>query len=117
MEFTARIVEYGVDMDNERVDPEWCDGALVKWMDGSRAITMDFTPEAIGHMKAVEHDEIGWIGTGEIFDENLVYPGSGFGIAIKNFHVVMIDGVGVIDGGEIIEVSLTSNPMRYSRNG
>ena len=116
---TFRIVEYGIDLDNQRMDPEWIDAQIEAWMDRGGMVSAMFAMRLVAICDEVIHDEKGWFGTVRSLNEEtnrLMNSGfyKGLGVGIKSAHVTLDDGVGVIDGGQVIAVSLLDQPMRYA---
>ena len=118
----ARIAEYGVDADGQRMDPEWLDGAVRDWLDGGGIVTVMFRHEVVGACFETTKDDDGWTGSVDVINEEVqrgieagVYRG--LGVEIKNARVLSDAEAenGVICGGRINSVSIVDEPITYRK--
>jgi hypothetical protein len=119
--WVLRIAEYGVDLDGQRIDPDWLKGELSAWMARGGYITEMFNKEnVVARCLEVSEDERGLLGVISHVDDYAagkladgIYKG--LGVGIKDAHVVKDDLApnGVINGGTVTDVSLLDEPMRY----
>jgi hypothetical protein len=121
VQLTAYIAEYGVDLDNQRVDPEWLKRELDRWMAGGGYVTIDFRGDPEAQCSKITYDERGAEGTVVALTEKArkaitsgIY--AGLGIGIQNAKVDITDEVahsGRITDGRVTQVSLLDRPMSY----
>jgi hypothetical protein len=113
-----------LDLDNQRVDPDWLNSALPEWFNIGNIREMH-TMKAIG--KGIELEQLGkaWNLTAKVIDKDaaaLVEEGvlTGFSIGIKGARIdksekaLSLAPEGVIKGGTIVEVSLVDRPANPS---
>ena len=119
---TGRITDDTLDLDQQRVDPDWADVAVAKWAKTYGNIREMHQPIAVGKCKSLSGSgATGFDIVAKIVDpqaitklENDIY--TGFSIGIKNTKVDRTDKAlsvapnGIINGGEIIEVSIVDVP-------
>ncbi len=123
-QFSAQIAGYGVDLDGQRMAPDWLDAAVATWFQAGGTVTAMFQHRVAGHCIELWQDLDGWYGTVEITDEEeqrKVDAGfyEGLGVEIKNARVDTGQDLpnGVIIGGQISAVSLVDEPMTYGERG
>ena len=119
---SGRITDSTLDLDQQRVDPEWAEVAVNKWAKTYGNIREMHQPIAVGKCKSLSGSGIdGFDITAKIVDpgailklENDLY--GGFSIGIKGTRVDRTDKAlatapnGIINGGDIIEVSIVDVP-------
>ena len=119
-QFSAQIAGYGIDLDGQRMAPDWLDAAIATWFQAGGTVTVMFQHRAAGRCIELWQDLAGWYGTVEIIDEEEqrkvdagIYKGLGVeikGVLIETGHDAPN---GVIAGGQITAVSLVDEPMIY----
>ena len=117
---TSYIVEFGVDLDGQRVDPEWIEGQIVAWMERGGFVTAMFQGNPVAVCEYWQADGRGIRGTVRSLDHETseriragLYKGLGVGIAKARVTKDEVAPNGVIDGGTVTAVSLLDEPMRY----
>ena len=119
---SGRITDSTLDLDQQRVDPEWAEVAVNKWAKTYGNIREMHQPIAVGKCKSLSGSgEDGFDIVAKIVDplaitklENDIY--TGFSIGIKGTLLDETDKAlsvapkGIINGGEIIEVSIVDVP-------
>jgi len=119
---SGRITDSTLDLDKQRVDPEWAEIAVNKWAKTYGNIREMHQPIAVGKCKSLTGSGVnGFDITAKIVDpgailklENDLY--TGFSIGIKGTRLDQTDKAlasapnGIINGGDIIEVSIVDVP-------
>src|ERR1017187_739124 len=103
-----------LDLDQQRCDPAWLDTAIPRWKGNVRLMHQ---PQAVGKSQGVEKNGTGWLSTIKVTNSQTaidIEEGvlTGLSVGIKNANVVKspLARNGLINGGDIVEVSLVDNP-------
>ena len=109
-----------LDLDGQRCDPEWLKSAMPKWMEWGNVREMHGS-NAVGTAVDMEQKGAGWIVEAAVIDplaakkvESGVYKGFSIGIKgyglDKSVQALEMAPNGIINSGEIIEISLVDRP-------
>ena len=120
---TAYIAEFGVDMDGQRMDPEWLWSSVKSWMMHGGYVTAMFGREPVGKCENIARSNRGVLATVSALDLETsrricagVYKGLGAGISGAVVKKDPIAPHGLICGGTVVSVTLLDEPITYTES-